>query len=604
MTFLGKTREVFRVLNEARKILPFVNVKQADDDTLTSLGAVFEDTVAKYADNTLLIFEGREWTYGEFDRDVNRLAHFLKAAGVKRGDTIALLMENRPAFVQVLLAAAKLGASAGLLNNSLTGTQLRHCIDAIDAGFCIVGAERADALAGILDDLSFASRDTIFWMRDGDTDTAPDWAGDATAALAGQPDTPLPETREVKAGEVCCYIYTSGTTGLPKASIQRHRRILAAGQVLGQVGFRTTPADRLYLCLPIYHATGLMAGLCHFLLSGGSIFLRRNFSASQFWPEVQQHATTSFIYVGELCRYLFAQDPCPEEKNNPLRTMMGNGLRPDIWDEFKTRFGIERISEIYGASEGSVTFVNIFNKPSTIGAPLMKVRVVKYDTERDEIIRNNQGMCITAAPDEPGLLLGGIDARAQFDGYTDKNASEAKIVTDVEKSDDRWFNTGDLVRRIDVGFALGLPHYQFVDRVGDTFRWRAENVSTNEVGEILNTHPQIDIANVYGVEVAGAEGRAGMVAFTFTGDAFDWRAFETLVEAQLPSFARPVFVRLQHDTATTVTFKLLKGDLREQAYHLDRVGGDPIFVKMPQSAHYEPLTEAHYKAITEAKAGF
>jgi len=320
---------------------------------------------------------------------------------------------------------------------------------------------------------------------------------------------------------------------------------------------------------------------------------------------VQAWQTNSFVYVGELCRYLVTQAPSDAEKNNPLQKMVGNGLRPDVWDEFKSRFDVDRICEIYGSSEGNVTFLNLLNKDRTIGTTSVDIALVKYDVNEDAIVRDDAGRCELAKFGEPGLLLGKITDITPFDGYTNAEATNSKIVENVQETGDRWFNTGDLVREIDVGFAMGLKHYQFVDRTGDTFRWRAENVSTNEVGEVLNSHPQINMANVYGVEVPGTEGRAGMVAFTFDADTdFDLDSLRTLVDTQLPDYARPVFVRLQQDTEITVTFKLLKGKLREQAYHLDRVGKDRVYVRHPRSGDYRVLDDAFYQMILAAEAGY
>jgi citronellyl-CoA synthetase len=425
------------------------------------------------------------------------------------------------------------------------------------------------------------------------------------AAMAGMSDQNLPQTTEVTAGEAALYIFTSGTTGLPKAAIIPHRKILAAGQGMGGIGFQIKPEDRLYLCLPVYHITGMGPGFCGFISCGGSIFLRRSFSASNFWKEVQQSQSNCFIYVGELCRYLAMQPECAEEKNNPLQKMLGNGLRPDVWDEFKNRFGVSRICEIYGSSEGNTTFLNLLNKDKTIGAAISKVALVQYDNENDEILRDSAGHCIEVPLGEPGLLLGEITDKTKFDGYTNPEATESKIIRDVLKDGDRWFNTGDLIRQIDVGFAMGLKHFQFVDRTGDTFRWRAENVSTNEVAEALNAHPQINMANVYGVEVPGAEGRAGMVAFELEeGEELDLQGFQTLVELELPSYAQPVFIRILRSAETTVTFKLLKGDLREQAFHADKVAGDPIYVRQPRSAGYELLDEAFYQQLMQGEGGY
>jgi citronellyl-CoA synthetase len=605
MGMLADVREVLRVLGEFPHILSATTFKIPADDDPASLGSMFEDTVARYPDNIMLLFEGRQWTYSEFNAEVNQLAHLLKARGVKRGDCVAVLMENRAEFLVSLLALAKLGVPASLINNSLSGNALVHCIKETDTKRCIVGAERAEVLADVLDDLPLAREGDYFWFPDVEGYACPDWAEDLIPALADMPTDNLPVTREITAGETSTYIFTSGTTGLPKAAPQPHRKPLAAGRLMAKLGFRIKPSDRLYLCLPVYHATGLGPGFCSFIGNGGSVFLRRNFSATSFWPEVQQYQTNCFIYVGELCRYLTTQPVSEAEKNNPLVKMMGNGLRPDVWDEFKSRFGVQRICEIYGSSEGNVTFMNLLNKDRTIGTAATPVALVQYDTENDQIVRDSNGRCIEVPVGEPGLLLGEITVKTEFDGYTNPEATASKIVSNVHEDGDRWFNTGDLVRQIDVGFALGMKHFQFVDRTGDTFRWRAENVSTNEVAEVLNAHPQINMANVYGVEVPGIEGKAGMVAFDLPeGEELDLDGFQAMVERELPGYAQPVFIRVLRSVTTTVTFKLQKTDLREQAFHLDKVGGDTIYVRKPRSACYEPLEADFYQQLLAGASGY
>lgn len=615
MNAISKLREVLRVLGEVRHILPAVNFKMPASEIQASFGSMFQDSVAAYPNNVMLLCEGRQWTFAEFNVEVNRLAHLLDARGVKRGECVALLMENRAEFVMCLLALAKLGAVASLLNSSLSGNGLVHCIKETGSKKCIVGAERDAVIADLIPQLEMEVGHDFFWVSDDFQPSlneharpahCPDWAVDILPLMHGMPETNPAITAKITAGEIALYVFTSGTTGLPKAALQRHKKVISAGKVAGKVGFRIQPTDRLYLCLPLYHITGFGPGLCGFIANGASIFLRRNFSASQFWPEVQQFNTNCFIYVGELCRYLSQQAVCEEEKNNPLQKIMGNGLRPDVWDEFKQRFGIERVTEIYGSSEGNVAFANLLNKDKTIGAVSASIALVKYDTDNDCIERDDTGRCIEVSNGEPGLLLGEITPNTVFAGYTDAEATAAKIVEGVLKDGDSWFNTGDLVRQIDVGFALGLKHYQFVDRTGDTFRWRAENVSTNEVAEALNAHPQVKLANVYGVELPGTEGRAGMVAVELSeqGEPFDVESFQALIERELPSYAQPVFIRVQGEVATTATFKLLKTDLREQAYHPSRTKGDLVYVRKPRSHGYEVLDAAFYQAIEDGRSEY
>jgi citronellyl-CoA synthetase len=597
--------EFFRVVWNFFQAAPtLIFFKPPADDRKTSLGLMFQTTAAKYSNKSAIVCGDSELTWGQFNALTNQYAHSLKSQGVARGDCVAVLIENRTELLCSIFALAKIGATAGLVNTGLTDRPLAHCISIVESKKCLVGQELLAAVSGVKGDLTLQDKDYL-WVADPLTITdAPDWATDFSATLAGMPTDNLPETDEIVAGEIALYIFTSGTTGLPKPALIYHRKILSAAKPYSKVGFHAKPSDRMYICLPLYHATGFLLGIGSCLHSGASMFVRRRFSATQFWPEVQKHQTTLFIYVGELCRYLAMAPECPDEKNNPLKTMLGNGLRPDIWDTFRNRFGVKRITEIYGSSEGNVSFLNILNKESTIGTGSVVVMLVKYDIENDEIVLDGDGKVIEVEPGEAGLMLGQIDDRYKFDGYKNADATNDKILTDLRKPGDRWFNTGDLIRTIDVGFAMGLPHYQFVDRVGDTFRWRAENVSTNEVGEILNACDQVEISNVYGVDIPGAEGKAGMAAITLTpGQQFNAAEFTEFVDRKLPVFARPVFVRIEQEQDTTGTFKLFKGKLKQQAYHLDQVD-EPIYVRQPKSPQYELLDQAFYQQLINGSAGY
>ena len=617
MSVMAYSREVLRVLWEFAHIVPILAGKKPKKEDKASLASIFEGSVARSPHNIMLLFEGRQWTYGEFNAEVNQLAHLLMARGIKQGDCVAVFMENRAEFILVLLALAKLGAPGSLINSSLSGNALVHCLKETSTKKCIVGAERTSSLAEVmpelLQDLNLQADRDYFWVPEvgerADYHRCPDWAENIALAMANMPTDNLQVTREISATETAMYVFTSGTTGLPKASVQPHFKYVVVARVISKLGFRVKPTDRLYLCLPLYHSTGMMPGFVSFIAHGASIFLRRTFSASNFWPEVQKYQTNCFVYVGELCRYLVDQEESAAEKNNPLKKMMGNGLRPDVWDQFRDRFGVKRICELYGASEGNFSFLNVLNKDKTIGAALSPVALVQYDLENDSIVRDGDGHCIEVPLGEAGLLLGKITPETEFEGYTNQAATTSKIVKNVQTDGDRWFNSGDLVRQIDVGFAMGMKHFQFVDRTGDTFRWRAENVSTNEVAEVLNSHPQITMANVYGVEVPGVEGRAGMVAFQLERRdeavaELDIHAFQSMVEKELPAYAQPVFIRILRSVTTTATFKLQKNQLREEAYHLDRVDGDTIYVRKPRSDTYELLEVAFYRQIVAGRSGY
>ncbi len=335
------------------------------------------------------------------------------------------------------------------------------------------------------------------------------------------------------------------------------------------------------------------------------MFIRRKFSAHAFLDEVRKYNTTVFIYVGELCRYLMHTTEMPNDADNPLTTMIGNGLRPDIWKAFRKRFGVKTIYEFYGASEGVGLLVNLFNRDCTVGTTLAPVAIVKYDVESDTILRDEAGHCVKVSFGEAGLYINQITQDMVFEGYSNKEASEKKILRNVFQEGDMWFNTGDLLKQVDVGFVWGMPHFQFVDRVGDTYRWKSENVSTNEVGEILNQYKQIKYSNVYGVAVPGADGKAGMAAIELKheNEELDLDAFSQFVHRELPPYARPVFVRILKSLDITGTFKLLKTELKNKGYDIQQVS-DPLYVLRPGSARYEPLREELFNDIRDGRGGF
>ena len=569
------------------------------------VAALVQRTAAQYPDRPAILFEGRTIIWRAFNELANRYAHALKAHGLKRGDVASVFMENRIEFLAAVIGLNKLGVTAALINTNLRGRPLSHCVSVTESSKCIVGGELAGAMAEVKDGLALQDGEDFLWVPDGDSPSPGNWALNLDE-LAGQSSAGnLPETGQVVLGDSAFYIFTSGTTGLPKAAVLSNRRYLASALLSHKAGLKCSHKDRLYICLPLYHGTGLMIGLGSAFSSGASMFIRRKFSASNFLREVREHKTTCFIYIGELCRYLMNTPEAADDHKSPLTRMMGNGLRPDVWPEFKRRFGIKRIAEFYGASEGNVAFANLLNKNCTVGMTSARHALVRYDVVVDEIVRDEHGRCIEVAPGEPGLLLGHINPEAVFEGYTSEEATEKKIVRNAFEEGDAWFNSGDLMRQVDAGFTLGYPHYQFVDRVGDTFRWKSENVSTNEVGEIINGFPGVLISNVYGVTVPGADGRAGMAALTLEEGVaeLDPTAFAEYVQAHLPSYARPVFLRVEREMEVTGTYKMVKARLREEGYDLQRVK-DPLFVMKPGSDRYEPLTREYAETIARGEAGF
>jgi fatty-acyl-CoA synthase len=360
--------------------------------------------------------------------------------------------------------------------------------------------------------------------------------------------------------------------------------------------------DRMYQCLPMYHSNGGILAPGAVLTVGGSCFIRDRFSASDFWTDVARHQCTLFVYVGELCRYLLNAPSGPHDRSHRVRLCFGNGLRPDIFSAFKDRFGIPHVMEFYGATEGNVALFNLDSHPGAVGRiPVwakrsFPIKIVAYDVERDIDKRDAQGRCIECAPDEVGEALGEIlddpaKPASRFDGYADAGATKAKILRDVFQEGDAWFRTGDLMRRDAAGY------YYFIDRIGDTFRWKGENVSTTEVAEAIATFPGVREANVYGVAVPGYEGRAGMAALVVDGVRdFDLAGLRAHVAAHLPPYARPVFLRFKHDLDMTGTFKQKKVDLVAEGYDISR-SADPVYFDDRTRDAYAPVTEDFERAL-------
>ena len=576
-------------------------------DEIASFSLLVQQNAARFPAEIALICEGESVTWQELNARANRIANQLKADGIVAGDCISVFMQNRIEFVVQLVAICKLGAIAGLINTNLTRQQLTHCITLTESRRIIFGEELTDPLNEVRSELSLQDGRDYLFVRDTGSDPAPNWAVELNSRDEGLDSTDPREASQVQIGSTGFYIFTSGTTGLPKAARVSHRRMLPAAAMSATALLRIKQQDRMYNCLPLYHGTGLMIGLTAAFTVGASTVIRRKLSVSAFWDDVRKHECTCFVYIGEFIRYLMHAPESPKDRENNIRAIVGNGLRPDIWHAFKQRFEIQRIGEFYGASEGNGGFANVFNKDCTVGLGTAPAKIIAYDVADDEIIRDQNGFCVELPDGEPGLLIIEITDKSSFEGYTSEEASEKKILRNVFKQGDAYFNSGDLMKVVDVGFAFGLKHYQFVDRVGDTFRWKSENVSTNEVGEIINQHPDIIFTNVYGVEIPGTDGRAGMAAIVLkdgvTTQDMELETLSAHIIDNLPSYARPLFIRVLTELPTTSTHKLQKNDLRDQAFHLDKVT-DQLLVLKPHEPVYSRLDSDYYDRIMRREIAF
>jgi acyl-CoA synthetase (AMP-forming)/AMP-acid ligase II len=582
-TRMAEAKAFGRMLRHGRRLLPSAPWSPA---------RLLSERASRDPQGAAVAYQDQRYTWGEVETRVNATARALREVGVEPGTVVALLMDSRPEFLFVVTALNRLGAIGALINTNITGRALIHALDVAKTNACIVGAEHAAKLASVLPDLATLRASEVWVEADPELRDPPQTDFPSfDERVRAQPGDPLSDVPAPRASHLMCYIYTSGTTGFPKAAIITNQRFMMAGLLFAEGTCELRPGDVSYLTTPLYHSVGMFGGWSAVLLTGACLALRRKFSASKFWDDVRTFDATVFVYIGELCRYLLHQPVHPDERNHKLRVASGNGLRPDIWVEFQERFGIPLVREYYGATEGTTALVNFTGRVGMVGRLLPGMAIVKADLETGDIERNAKGHCEKIAQGETGLLLGRISNATQFDGYVDESATRKKIVEDAFKKGDRYFNTGDLLTLAEDGWV------GFADRVGDTFRWKGENVSTNEVAEILNGAPGVLETNVYGVEVPGYEGRAGMASIR-CNDEFKVEDLAPFVKANLPGYQRPYFVRLQQDMRITGTFKHQKVDYRKEGYD-PKLVSDPLYFF--DGSGYLPLDGEVYDGLRSGR---
>ncbi|BDH56272.1 long-chain-acyl-CoA synthetase [Tsukamurella sp. PLM1] len=578
-----------------RKIIPDLPllIKEGPSILLRSqssketIGTVFQKRAAQYPARDFLRFHGEGIGYGEANATVNTYARVLLRRGVKVGDVVGVVMHNHPQMVLVMLAIVKVGATAGLVNYNQRGAVLAHSLNILDTGTIVTDEEDLEA---------FDSLDPADRPADGVLLTVEALAQQAREIRAQDPQATenLPVTATLPATTRAFYVFTSGTTGMPKASIMTHYRWLKGMSGFGATAVRMRPDDVMYCPLPLYHNNAALVALGSVLVAGATLAIGRKFSASKFWDEANENSATMFIYIGEICRYLLNQPAKPSDRSNTIRVAAGNGMRPEIWREFQERFGIDRIMEFYAASETNIAFVNVFDVEGTVGLCPLPHAVVEYDLDSAGPLRDSRGRMKRVKRGQNGLLLTKITKAAPFDGYTDGKANDAKLIRDGFKDGDVWFNTGDVVTN------QGFSHIAFVDRLGDTFRWKGENVATTEVEGALDEADQVEGAIVYGVAIDGADGKAGMAAVKLAeGHDFDGAALARGLRNDLPGYAIPLFVRVVPSLEVTSTFKSLKGELRKQGFA--DTGADPLYVFVGGADGYVPAYDGYAADVAAAK---
>jgi fatty-acyl-CoA synthase len=536
----------------------------------------------RFADKPALIGECASFTHRQLTERILQFAHWAHQAGIQKGDAVALMMRNQPDFLAFWLGVTLTGGIVALLNTNLPAASLAHGIDAARPKIVVTEADLASRILEAAEKLSTAP---ARWCLGG---AAPSFDPIEPVIEGARGLPPPPMQNAPTLSDPALYIYTSGTTGLPKAARLSHYRLMQWSHWFAGL-LDAGPDDRTYDCLPLYHSVGGVVAPFSVLVAGGSVVIREKFSASRFWHDIGSSGSTIFQYIGELCRYLVNAPESPTSQPHNLRLAVGNGLRPDIWETFQSRFAIPRIVEFYAATEGNFSLVNVEGRVGAIGrvpaflTHRQHVEIVRFDASTGMPVRGADGRCIRCAINEPGetiskITVKGGDHPGRFDGYTDAAATERKILSDVFEPGDAWFRSGDLMRKDPRGF------YFFVDRVGDTFRWKGENVATQEVADAMLTCSGVREAIAYSVEVPDADGRVGMAAIIATGP-LDLEKLRCEIGARLPAYARPRFLRLCRTFELTSTFKPIRFELASKGYD-PSVSDDPVYVDDPSSERF------------------
>ncbi|XP_066249339.1 long-chain fatty acid transport protein 4-like isoform X1 [Euwallacea similis] len=577
----------YRYIKLNWRITSFVKNK----DTVPS---VFSRLVDKHPEKVLFHFEDQTWSFSQLEEYSNQIAHYFKSKGYRKDDTIGLMLENRPEYVGIWLGLSKIGIITALINTNLVADPLIHSLTVIKCKAFIYGRDFSKVvgnISGFLNGLEIFEFGTI----DKPLIAA---AIDLSHEIPNQPTAKLPEVAGITPRDKLLYIFTSGTTGLPKAAVISHTRYMYAAVGIYSLA-DLSPEDTLYNPLPLYHTAGGMLAVGLGMIFGLSIALRRKFSASNYWSDCQKYQCNLSNYIGEICRYLLAVYKPGTYVEHPVKKMIGNGLRPQMWEIFVNTFHVEGVYEFYGSTEGNTNIINIDNTVGAVGfvpryaSLVIPVILLKCDEDSGEPIRDDDGFCIRCVPNEPGILVGKIDqkhARTEFAGYVDKQATEKKLLRNVFKPNDLYFNTGDVLVQDEFGY------FYFKDRTGDTFRWKGENVATSEVEAVISGVAELKDAVVYGVQIPGTEGRAGMAAVVDSDKTLDLHKLAKGLKARLPSYAIPMFMRITDEVPMTGTFKMMKLDLQKEGYNYGRIK-DRLYFFDTKNGEYLQLNKELYEDI-------
>ncbi|KAJ4194771.1 hypothetical protein NW759_016487 [Fusarium solani] len=539
-----------------------------------------------------------------------QFANWLLVKGVGPDDCFAMYMKNSVDFILLWFAAACIGAYPAFLNYNLEGDSLLRCLKICEPKLLLVSPDE--------DCVERTQRDGDA-IRDMEIETIVMDAVTKNEVSSMPSVVPDESYRDHVTGETpVVLIYTSGTTGMPKACPLTHRQILMSGAHLEPPHGSIPGQHYWYNPMPMYHGTG---GITSFgvLLSGVGIALAPKFSVSQFWTDIYESGATHFIYVGETARYLVNSPPHPLERQHKLMCAYGNGLRPDVWTRFQERFNIPEVVEIFSSTEGMFRLLNSARGPFNVGSVgrhglLRRMLLhntfvlVKVDYETGDIWRDAAtGFARRMPYEEGGELLMALPNKKAFQGYwKSPDATEKKLCLDVFRQGDVYYRTGDALRRSSEGL------WYFLDRLGDTYRWKSENVSTAEVAEVLGRFPGILEATVYGVELPNHDGRAGCAAVRLSPEFSatpDYEALAKHLSKSLPSYAVPVFLRVMRTGSYTDNHKQNKVPLKREGVNpklagtvVPGGGQDGFLWLLPKSGTYTSFTQVDWDKLETCRA--
>lgn len=568
-----------------------------------SLGLEIERLAREGSEHPALIWQDQVISYGEFNRRANRYAHYFKELGFKKGDVVALLMNNCPEYLIAVSGLAKLGVITALINTGVRGEVLAQGINLAEPRALIVGSDLVELYQSVAERLRFRSPGIVFVDGYEGAMKLPEPLQGLPGRLKECSDADPDSSSAVTGDDVLVYMYTSGSSGDRKAVPVSHQRWWMVGQQMRCFGYLNADCIQ-YMCLPLYYNSGFTVCFAGMVMSGSTMVIKNEFSVKKFWPDIRRYRANYFVGVGEMCRYILSQEEQADDRDNPLEVVICNGMWGNLIPPFKERFHVKHVIEIYGTTENVGSFVNYRETPGMCGqldiSGLQQGEVVRCDFNSGELLRDGENHLVRCTPGQIGVLLCAINEPNSFCGYVnDPPASEAKIVQNAFQEDDVYLNTFDLME-------LHEDNYiSFVDRLGDTYRWKAKTVSAHQVADVLlKFFGPIEDATVYGVKIPGHEGRCGMAALRFMEDeTMDWKRFLIYINSRMPEHARPIFVRICKQLDDLDSLEQVKQRLRQESFDITRVK-DPIFFWHPQKEAYIPLTEGFYKEIMEEKMSF